>query len=463
MTEYGPENPHSFQPQLPESFLEFSAWYQKIAAVGSATLALAFGASAVAKESPPAARTAGERAIPCALNLLQGSDTDCVPGRSAALPTACASEEAVRQVSFFRHNENKRREALEIVRNQITAEKSAAGSPGQHTLLGFEDDGGITKNNQERSAGVLALGCMMGGQLKRIIVYPDRFQDQEFRDAYYGRTADLVKAAGLELQVTVACDKTVWPPQKFENFMRQVAVFFKGRAESFAVCNESNYPGWLEPTPGKSVAETYAKLYPIGYSAIKKVDPESKVIFGEFSSRHYPMLFLGSVVQAARSNGDKLIFDLLGYHPYLWFKDESSLPPLENPDVTAASEQIGIDGLHVIEQELEAYFEAGDIATSDGGKPAIAFTEFAAMSRGTGKMESRVIPDRLRAKWYVKILNHVCGRVNRWVFYQVDNAPEHSGSEDRWNSGLVNKWRELDISYYAIQEWVRRNRERCLG
>ena len=92
-------------------------------------------------------------------------------------------------------------------------------------------------------------------------------------------------------------------PVKFAAFVRTVAAHFKGRVDRYAIWNEPNLSAWLAPT-STSPAQ-YRSLYKNAYTAIKTVDPNAKVLFGELAPNRdgrtiAPIKFLKAAAPAER-------------------------------------------------------------------------------------------------------------------------------------------------------------------
>ena len=108
---------------------------------------------------------------------------------------------------------------------------------------------------------------------------------------------DILEAAaakrGIKLQLTIAGPAPAWATRdhrvgnnapdaaKFGEFARTVATHFAGRVDRYSIWNEPNWNTWLYPA--KSAASVYRQLYSSGYNAIKGVDPQAKVLFGELA------------------------------------------------------------------------------------------------------------------------------------------------------------------------------------
>ena len=71
-------------------------------------------------------------------------------------------------------------------------------------------------------------------------------------------------------------------PAKFGAFVRTVAAHFKGRVDRYCDLEraEPRAPGWRR---AKTAPKQYRSLYKTAYTAIKTVDPNAKVLFGELA------------------------------------------------------------------------------------------------------------------------------------------------------------------------------------
>src|SRR4051812_9779903 len=140
-----------------------------------------------------------------------------------------------------------------------------------------------------------------------------------YKWAPYDSIVDAAAARGIKVQMTVSGPAPAWANGKhrsrvhdgaykpnahlFGQFVHDVALHFKGRVDRYSIWNEPNWPGWLAPY--KSAPRLYAGLYRAGYAAVKGVDPNAKVLFGELAPQGRrgkslaPLTFLRQVTRHA--------------------------------------------------------------------------------------------------------------------------------------------------------------------
>jgi hypothetical protein len=125
----------------------------------------------------------------------------------------------------------------------------------------------------------------------------------EWRDL--DRGIGLVRAAGLEVMLTVTGPGPLWTSRKpsarnprhrpdalaYAAFARAVATRYRDSVDSYLVWNEPNIPGWLDPQvectrSGKCervAPHLYRQLLQAAYPAIKAADPGAEVVMGELA------------------------------------------------------------------------------------------------------------------------------------------------------------------------------------
>ena len=183
-------------------------------------------------------------------------------------------------------------------------------------------------------------------------------------------------------------------PVKFAAFARAVAAHFKGRVDRYSIWNEPNLSAWLSPS--KSAPQLYRSLYTAGYTAIKTVDPNAKVLFGELAPNRdgrtiAPLKFLRDVTcskanyKAARKCAP-LKADGLALHPYQLTKS----PPI----TSGGPDDAPISQLSRITKALDKLAKRRALATPNKRGLDLYLTEFGYLSAG-GRKQSREPPLRL--------------------------------------------------------------------
>ncbi|HLC82250.1 MAG TPA: cellulase family glycosylhydrolase, partial [Bacteroidia bacterium] len=94
-------------------------------------------------------------------------------------------------------------------------------------------------------------------------------------------------------------------PANYAHYVGKVAEHFKGKVELFELGNEPSY---------HMDVETYTEYLKAGYTAVKKANPDAKVITAGTTYETDPVSWVNGLYE----NGAKGYFDYLGYHPYTW-------------------------------------------------------------------------------------------------------------------------------------------------
>ena len=183
--------------------------------------------------------------------------------------------------------------------------------------------------------------------------------------AWHVRLADrcvkLARAAGMEVLVTLlwtppwangGADMAT-PPRRaadFAWFARWTARHFRGRVSAYEVWNEPDIARFW-----KGSAAQYVRLLRAAYPAIKKGDPDAKVVFA--GTVHNNTRWIAAAYRA----GAKGAFDVMATHPYQGVGDQ---PPEAEGD---ANSWWLLTHVAAVRELMVRY--------GDGGKP-IWFTEF---------------------------------------------------------------------------------------
>lgn len=413
-------------------------------AVGLSAVAMS-GTAALAEQSPePPVNNAN---LPsCDWNYLAGRDSICAPGN---IPAECAAP-AASQIRHYRLQPRRLHHAIKTVRAKSAGEPY---NPRPFEIMS-QDDGAVIDNNQGRREAVLYLGRLMGATGWRMTVYLYKFNQL----GYKAKVDAGVRAAencGYDVQMTLACNNAHWEKAKFRHSVRAVAKrYTEEGVHRYAICNEPNYPGWLKRMKGRTLPRTYNELYQIGYREVKKQDEHNKVIWGDLSSSHRPLVFMHRALACHRpkDNCKPVKADEIGYHPYLWTKHLK----LHNPHTKRTSWRVGIDSLQVVQKQIKFEHKYGRLQTPDGEKPKLSLDEFAQMVRAPHRVKRRNIPDRRRGKNYEKIGDYLCRRKNfrRISFYIIDKMPKWRRKFDVFDSGMVNARGRLDQTFYDIGAWA---------
>src|SRR6201999_29391 len=174
-------------------------------------------------------------------------------------------------------------------------------------------------------------------------------------------------------------------PVKYAALGRTVAAHFKGRVDRYAIWNEPNLSAWLAPS--STAPAQYRRLYKGAYTAIKTVDPRSKVLFGELAPNRdgrtiAPLKFLRD---AAPKNA-KLKADGLAHHPY-----QFTVAPTK---ATGGPEDAPISQLPRLTKTLDQLARIKGLSTPKGKGLDLYLTEFGYLSAG-----NRAVAQSVRAAW----------------------------------------------------------------
>jgi hypothetical protein len=185
----------------------------------------------------------------------------------------------------------------------------------------------------------------------------------------------------------------VWDPNpaEFARFSRAVAARYATVVDQFAVLNEPNQGGWLQPQSlaGKAVApHLYRELARAAYPAIKGVAPTATVLVGELapSGRNdpgptrpiRPLAFLRQMgcrdarwraIRTGRCKGfQPMPLDAIGHHPYSVF-----LSPFQR---SRYADDATMGDWRRLESTLDRLVARGALAPSGAGRLQIHYTEF---------------------------------------------------------------------------------------
>jgi Cellulase (glycosyl hydrolase family 5) len=173
----------------------------------------------------------------------------------------------------------------------------------------------------------------------------------------------------------------------FEDFAEATASHFGGLVNRYSIWNEPNHTGWLAPL--KSAPGLYSQLYKVGYSAIKRANPNAQVLFGElapYASRRSvatpPLQFLRGVLRTNRSwKGSSryaLIADGFAHHPY----DFGHKPTYRFP----GSDNVTLATLSRLTSALSRLRKYKMLTTPSGGHMPVYLTEYGFMQSGRYKI-----------------------------------------------------------------------------
>jgi hypothetical protein len=207
-------------------------------------------------------------------------------------------------------------------------------------------------------------------------------------------------------------------PHEFALFARAIASRYGIWADQFAVLNEPNQPGWLQPQTdahGPFAPHHYRALVRSAFPAIRAAAPRATILVGELASSGSvnrgpdssirPLAFMrafGCVsrsfrpVRTGRCRGFKPArADAIGHHPYEFFTHPSKHSP--NRDDAA----IG-DGRRLL-RFLDRLVASGGLVSARGGKLDVHYTEYGYQTDPPDPYAG--IPLKRQARWLQEAAN----------------------------------------------------------
>jgi len=349
---------------------------------------------------------------------------------------------------------------------QGTAPQQPGQQPGDkpatkpHLEIGSEDDTVIANAFPGLIDTSAQEARLMGAGVERVIVYPKAVFGHKLKqdDAAVKSATD----KGMSVYMTLAGNGVHWADRKFERYVTTTVKHYdKLGVRFYGLINEPNFGSWLYPMPGKTRAQTYRELYvDDGYPAVKsqakKDGVDDKVAAFETSSERQPLQFMKAVLACTPSGSVScapLITDMVAYHPY-------TLTSSPNKPCDPSGD-IGFACLPLIDNLIQAEYDAGKLQTPDGQKPDLGFTEFAyevqsGSASGT-RAHGRYILDRTRSLFYQRDLQLACDdpNVKMLVFYGRESSPalQSKNEPKQWNSALIRPNGKPDKSYDTIQSF----------
>ena len=216
--------------------------------------------------------------------------------------------------------------------------------------------------------------------------------------APYDAAVNAARAQGIRPQISVAGTPQYDPqgdqaiswsnpnPQAYANFLSLVAQHFKGRVARYSIWNEPNQCYFLSASTCSYSASAvrgrqaiYRNLYIAGAAAIKRVDRQAQVLFGELAPINDPLGFLTAVTRRGGLRADGF-----AQHPY-------QIAP-KGRRVT------GVSATPKIKSMLRSLARSRKFRNYSGGTVPIYFTEFAVIKgyggiRSEAQRASRTVSD----------------------------------------------------------------------
>jgi hypothetical protein len=215
----------------------------------------------------------------------------------------------------------------------------------------------------------------------------------------YDQLVNAARARGLQVQLALTGPAPAWATgnkkrgaykpkyRYYEDFVEATVSHFHGLVNRYSIWNEPNHVGWLAPL--RSAPGLYSQLYRVGYSAVKRHNPNAQVLFGElapYASRRGsatpPLQFLRGVLRTNRSyKGSKkyaLTADGFAHHPY----DFGHKPTYRFP----GSDNVTLATLSRLTSALSKLRKYRMLRTPSGGQLPVYLTEYGFMQSGRYKI-----------------------------------------------------------------------------
>jgi hypothetical protein len=287
---------------------------------------------------------------------------------------------------------------MSTLATMLIASAAAHAAPGME--VGLQDDAVFLYQNYYNRDVALDQARQLGVTRLRVNVLWDRVASAEANQATppatvtynwapYDSLVDAAAAKGIRVQFSIAGPAPAWAngqhqhnlhagafkpnPMLYGRFVHDVAQHFAGRVDRYSIWNEPNWKGWLAPL--KTGPQQYAKLFKAGYAAVKSVDPNAKVLFGELAPQERkgastaPLTFIKKAIGRGRITADGF-----AHHPYAFTVSPTSKKGGPN-DATMGT-------LGRLTKLLKKLAKAHKLRTPQGGSLPVYLTEYGYFARG---------------------------------------------------------------------------------
>ena len=280
--------------------------------------------------------------------------------------------------------------------------------------------------------------------------------DPKYHFANLDRVVQSAVAHGLKVMISIttpaprwatgdpARDDRQWKPKpgEFALFSRAIASRYGSQADQFAILNEPNQPGWLQPQTdrrGPYAPHHYRRLVNAAFPSIRAASPRDMILVGELAasgsanrgpnSGIRPLAFLrgfGCVSRSFRKlrSGRCKRFrapraDAIGHHPYQFFMAPTRRS--RHRDDAAIGE--GRRLLRLIDHLVRR----GRLVSARGGKLDVHYTEFGYQTDPPDpfagvplKRQDRWLQEAARVAWATP-------RVRTFSQFRLTDGPIHPG------------------------------------
>jgi hypothetical protein len=279
----------------------------------------------------------------------------------------------------------------------------------------------------------------------------------------YDQVVVAARARGMEVQMALVGPAPAWATgnrkrgvykpkyRYYEDFVERTVQHFGGLVNRYSIWNEPNHVGWLAPL--RSAPGLYSQLYKVGYSAIKRNNPNAQVLFGElapYASRRGsatpPLQFLRGVLRTNRSyKGSSryaLLADGFAHHPY----DFGHKPTYRFP----GGDNVTLATLSRLTRALDRLAKYKMLRTPAGGRLNLYLTEYGFMQSGRYG-----IPDARRASYLKQGFDMARrnGRVKQMLQFLL---VQPSAKYRFFDTALLGRKGKETRAYRTLRSWAAR-------
>ena len=270
------------------------------------------------------------------------------------------------------------------------------------------------------------------------------------------RVVNSATAHGFDVMISITTPAPLWAtgdparddrqwkpkPREFALFSRAIASRYGASADQFAIMNEPNQPGWLQPQTDKRgpyAPHHYRRMVRSAFPAIRAASPEDTILVGELAasgsknvgpdSSMRPLAFLRKFACVLRSfrklrSGRCRGFkppraDAIGHHPYLFFMRPTRHSP--HRDDAAIS-----DGRRLL-RFIDRLVRRKRLISTSGRRLQVHYTEFGYQTDPPDpyagiplKRQDRWLQEAARVAWATP-------RVRTFSQFRLTDGPVHPG------------------------------------
>src|SRR4051812_458323 len=234
----------------------------------------------------------------------------------------------------------------------------------------------------------------------------------------------------------------------FRAFASAAATHFRGRVDRYSIWNEPNYVRWLSPL--NRGAKLYRALYIAGYGAIKRADPDARVLIGEtspFETRGRstaPLKFLRGVTCAARDYSASRICDTLeadGYAQHAY--DPTHAPSYRYP----GSDNVTLATLYRLTGALDDLAAEGLLTTPDSEPLDVYVTEYGFFASGKKRISASRHATYLVQAFKIALANP---RVRQLLQYLIVKP---RGNYSHFDTSIADRAGRPTLAFKKLAAW----------